>query len=107
MTQSALALSDDAGNARPRGRRLATNTGATLALAALAVGSSAGIAQANEEYTVRKGDTVSHIAKQFGTTVSAVRSANGLNAQAFIREGQTLTIPTGTTATTTTTAAPA
>lgn len=104
MTQSALALTDDARSSRPRARRLATNTGATLALAAIAVGSSAGMAHADEEYTVRRGDTVSHIAKQFGTTVAAVRSANGLNSSAFIREGQTLTIPT---AGSTQTAAPA
>ncbi|MEV7972028.1 LysM peptidoglycan-binding domain-containing protein, partial [Cellulomonas sp. NPDC089187] len=106
MTQSALALSDDARSSRPRARRLATNTGATLALAAIAVGTSGGLAHADEEYTVRRGDTVSHIAKQFGTTVAAVRSANGLNSSAFIREGQRLTIPTsGTSATAT--AAPA
>lgn len=98
MTQSALALADDARSSRPRARRLATNTGATLALAALAVGTSSAAAHADEHYTVRSGDTVSHIAKQFGTTVSAVRDANGLNAAGFIREGQTLTIPTGQSA---------
>lgn len=97
MTQSALALADDARSSRPRARRLATNTGATLALAALAVGTSSAAAHADEQYTVRSGDTVSHIAKQFGTTVNAVRSANGLNASGFIREGQTLTIPTAQT----------
>lgn len=107
MTQSALAIADDARSPRPRARRLATNTGATLALAALAVGTSSSIAHADEEYTVRKGDTVSHIAKQFGTTVSAVRSANGLNASGFIREGQTLTIPTAGTTTGTPAATPA
>jgi N-acetylmuramoyl-L-alanine amidase len=107
MTQSALAIADDARSPRPRARRLATNTGATLALAALAVGTSSSIAHADEEYTVRKGDTVSHIAKQFGTTVSAVRTANGLNASGFIREGQTLTIPTTGTTTGTAAATPA
>ena len=47
-------------------------------------------------YTVRSGDTVSSIAQRHGTTVAAVVSANGLDARAFIRAGQTLTIP-GTT----------
>ncbi len=81
-------------SAAARGRRLATGTGATLALAAVAVSATAGAAQADEEYTVRSGDTVSHIASRYGTTVAAVRSANSLDSRAFIREGQRLTIPT-------------
>jgi len=48
-------------------------------------------------YTVRTGDTVSAIAARHGTTVAAVTAANGLDSRAFIRAGQTLTIP-GTTA---------
>jgi soluble lytic murein transglycosylase-like protein len=50
---------------------------------------------------------VSAIAKKYGTTVAAIVSANGLDSRAFIRAGQTLTIPGATTttaaATTTTT----
>ena len=44
-------------------------------------------------YTVRSGDTVSAIASRHGTTVAAVVAANGLDARAFIRVGQTLTVP--------------
>jgi LysM repeat protein len=44
-------------------------------------------------YTVASGDTVSAIAKRFGTTVAAVSAANGLDSRAFIRDGQVLTIP--------------
>ncbi len=44
-------------------------------------------------YTVRTGDTVSAIARAHGTTVQAVVAANGLDARAFIRAGQTLTVP--------------
>ncbi|MFF1529441.1 LysM peptidoglycan-binding domain-containing protein [Cellulomonas sp. NPDC058312] len=108
MTQTALALTDQAartsGDGTPtraaarRGRRLATGTGA-IAIAAVAVTATGGVAHADEQYTVRSGDTVSHIASKHGTSVAAVRTANGLDARAFIREGQTLTIPTsGTTA---------
>lgn len=48
---------------------------------------------ASTGYTVRTGDTVSAIARAHGTTVQAVVAANGLDARAFIRAGQTLTIP--------------
>ena len=106
MTQTALALTDQAartsGDGTParaaarRGRRLATGTGA-IAIAAVAVTATGGVAHADEQYTVRSGDTVSHIASEHGTSVAAVRTANGLDARAFIREGQTLTIPTSGT----------
>ncbi|QZN87137.1 LysM peptidoglycan-binding domain-containing protein [Cellulomonas sp. C5510] len=112
MTQPALALTDQAARAqapgaaaRARGRRFATGTGA-IAIAAVAATASAGAAHADEQYTVRAGDTVSHIAARHGTTVGAVRSANGLDARAFIREGQRLTIPTQRTTTTAPTTAP-
>jgi len=48
-------------------------------------------------YKVVAGDTVSRIAAKHGTTVAAVVAANGLDARAFIRIGQTLSIP-GTSA---------
>ncbi|WP_432562816.1 lytic transglycosylase [Kineococcus sp. SYSU DK003] len=44
-------------------------------------------------YTVRPGDTLSGIAAAQGTTVGALRDANGLTADGFIRDGQVLTIP--------------
>jgi len=44
-------------------------------------------------YTVRWGDTLSSIAKRFGTTVDAIASANGLADPNYIRAGQTLFIP--------------
>ncbi|MET0433413.1 MAG: LysM peptidoglycan-binding domain-containing protein [Cellulomonas sp.] len=115
MSQPALALTDQAARALGaparaagrRGRRLATSTGA-LAIAAVAATAAAPAAHADEQYTVRSGDTVSHIAAKYGTSVTAVRSANGLNGSAFIREGQRLTIPTaGGAAATTSAATPA
>ena len=101
MSQPALALTDQAARSQGtpartagrRGRRIATGTGA-LAIAAVAATAAAPAAHADESYTVRSGDTVSHIAARYGTSVTAVRTANGLNGSAFIREGQRLTIPT-------------
>jgi hypothetical protein len=43
------------------------------------------------KYAVRKGDTLSEIAKKFGTTVARLRSMNGLKGTA-IRHGQTLRV---------------
>lgn len=44
-------------------------------------------------HTVAAGDTVSGIAKAYGSSTSAIVSANGLDARALIRIGQTLTVP--------------
>ncbi|WP_083652505.1 LysM peptidoglycan-binding domain-containing protein [Bacillus sp. MRMR6] len=49
-------------------------------------------------YTVVAGDSLSVIAKRFGTTVETLRSANNLTTD-LLRIGQPLTIPTGTKAT--------
>lgn len=98
MTQPATARS-------ARLRRAGTGTGATLALAAVAVTATGGAAHADERYTVRSGDTVSHIASRSGTTVTAITRANNLADASRIRIGQVLTIPTS--ASTAATAAPA
>ena len=52
-------------------------------------------------YTVRRGDTLGHIALRTGTTVAALTAANGLDSRGFIREGQRLSVPgrSGATAT--------
>ncbi|UFU01630.1 LysM peptidoglycan-binding domain-containing protein [Ruania suaedae] len=44
-------------------------------------------------YTVRAGDTVSHLALRYGTSVRAIVDANDLGRRAIIRIGQTLRIP--------------
>lgn len=43
-------------------------------------------------YTVRAGDTVSHIALRAGTSVAAIVAANGLDERATIQVGQVLTL---------------
>ncbi len=47
-------------------------------------------------HIVAKGDTLSSIASRFGTSVSAIASANALPNPSIIRTGQSLTIPGGT-----------
>ena len=46
-------------------------------------------------HTVVSGDTVGKLAQRYGSTISAIIAANGLNAQALIRVGEVLTIPQG------------
>ena len=73
-------------------RRVATGTGATLALTAAAVG-VATPAHADTQYTVQRGDTVSHIATRTGSSITSIAAANALANPSYIRVGQVLTIP--------------
>ena len=43
-------------------------------------------------HTVKKGDTLSGIAKRYGSSVSRIKAANGLKSD-MIRDGRTLVIP--------------
>ena len=51
----------------------------------------------NGTYIVQSGDTLSSIARRFGTTVAAIAQANGISNINFIQVGQQLIIPGGTT----------
>lgn len=44
-------------------------------------------------HDVKAGDSLSTIAKRYGTTVSAIQQANGLDAKAVLAPGQMLLIP--------------
>lgn len=44
-------------------------------------------------HTVRRGETVQQIAQLYGSTIDAIRVANGLDASYFIREGDILVVP--------------
>ena len=70
----------------------------TLALTALPAQAAppATIESANgftRSYTIAHGDTLSALAKQFGTTTDALAMANGLADPSRIRAGQTLMAP--------------
>lgn len=45
-------------------------------------------------YTVKKGDTLSAIARKYDTTVEALVASNGIKDKNIIRVGQVLQIPT-------------
>jgi len=49
-----------------------------------------------ESYTIAKGDTLFTIAHAHHTTIQEVRDANGMQRNALIRVGQTITVPTNT-----------
>ena len=63
-----------------------------LVLAVVAVISTAGSASATEEHIVQPGETLSEIAKQYGTTVEALQELNGLEDVNYVRYGQLLLI---------------
>ena len=44
-------------------------------------------------YTIRRGDTLHHIAQRYGVSVSSLMSANGITSTRDLRVGQVLTIP--------------
>ena len=77
------------------GQRL-TIPGATSAVSASGGASRASSGStAARTHVVRTGETVSGLAKQYGTTVSAITSANNLRDAGLIYVGQRLTIPGG------------
>ncbi len=86
-------------------RRAAGGTGAPLALVAISVSASPA-AHADDAYTVRPGDTVSHIAARTGASVAAIARANALADVSRIRAGQVLSIPSASARTPRTPAAP-
>jgi LysM repeat protein len=64
----------------------------------LRVGGHAARAVTSTTHVVRSGETLSHLAARYGTTVSALRSANRLSGST-IRIGQRLAVPGATRAT--------
>jgi membrane-bound lytic murein transglycosylase D len=76
-----------------------------LTVASVAGAAAAPAASAGRSHTVRRGETLSHVAQRYGVTVAALRSANGNVQPHRLRVGQTLRVPGGgSTATTARTA---
>ncbi len=48
-----------------------------------------------ENYRIRRGDTLSHIAQKFGTSIQAIREANNLNRGSMLYPGKSLIVPIG------------
>lgn len=53
---------------------------------------------AGENYRIRRGDTLSHIAQKFGTSIQAIREANNLERGTLLYPGKMLIVPMGRTA---------
>jgi membrane-bound lytic murein transglycosylase D len=54
--------------------------------------------RATVQHTVRRGETLSHIARRYGVTVSALQAANGNVRPTRLQVGQRLTVPGGAAA---------
>ena len=52
-----------------------------------------GVTSGSKTYTVKKGDTLSGIAKQYGTTVDKLVSLNGIKNKNLIYVGQVIKLP--------------
>ncbi|MDN4482148.1 LysM peptidoglycan-binding domain-containing protein [Demequina lignilytica] len=77
---------------RPSGRAATSAAVGALMFALLAAAPAA----ADERHRVEPGDTVWSLAQRYGSSVSAIVRANGLDGRATIVIGRSLTIPTGT-----------
>ena len=53
------------------------------------------VPRGGKTYKIRRGDTLSHIAQRFGTSIRAIRGANRLSRKAILHPGKRLTIPMG------------
>ncbi|PRY68539.1 LysM repeat protein [Glaciihabitans tibetensis] len=70
----------------------------TNAVTSVAPVAAPSASSSTERYTIGTGDTVSSIASNFGVSVQAILSANGLGWSSVIFPGRTLTIPRSGTA---------
>lgn len=77
---------------RPRNGRAARGLRALLVVALLCGWALAAAAQETPRYTVRKGDSLSLIAKRLGVTLAHLRGANGISGD-VIHAGQDLKVP--------------
>ena len=80
-----------------RDRRLARLRGgimaATLSLAVAGAALSPYTAEAEQKHVVRLGQSLGGIARQYGISVTTLATANGVNREGILREGQVLRIP--------------
>lgn len=80
------------GSAEPEQTAPATVPGATAVAPADTASPSGGVAS-GKTYRVKKGDTLSGIAKRFGTTVKALQELNNITDPRLLRIGQILKLP--------------
>lgn len=78
--------------------RVPAGTGETFQVAYTKLPDSEKIAPIMVRYRIRRGDTLSTIARRHGTTVAAITQANGITSRSRIYAGSTLLVPRGGTA---------
>ena len=77
----------------PNTGQVVTTPAPTTAPASRAPASSGVAPSTNGSYVIKRGDTITAIAKRLGVSVSAVLAANNLTASSIIYAGRTLVIP--------------
>lgn len=80
--------------ARRNGVKLASGTQSQPATATASDASSTVRSRAGDVHRVNRGENLSTIARQYGVSVGAIKSANQMSSNT-VRAGATLTIPTG------------
>jgi LysM repeat protein len=58
-------------------------------------GSSASAGSGTRSHRVRRGQTLTHIARHYGVSLEKLRAANGMGKSSNLRAGQVLRIPRG------------
>jgi membrane-bound lytic murein transglycosylase D len=81
-----------------REARLAQSQPRQAGVAAVSAATASGGSAAVRSHRVRRGETLTHIGRQYGVTVAALRSANGNIDPRRVRAGQSLRIPAGSAA---------
>lgn len=86
-------------------KKVLVSTLGTAAVLGAGLFASTTSANADVRVTVKSGDTVAKIAKQYNSSVSAIETANNLKNVNLIYVGESLSVPNSTTTASTTTAA--
>jgi len=83
--------------APPRAKRSAPGSTSTVRVATSGsnppTASAAAPSAASRTHTVRRGETLTGLAKRYGVSVQALRDANGLTGRDGLRAGATIKIP--------------
>lgn len=83
---------------RPTAAALAALGATVIAVPALGIAGAQSADAAESTYTVRAGETLSHVALATGRTVEELADANGLTSRDAVRAGALLAVPTPGTA---------
>jgi LysM repeat protein len=80
---------------KPVVARLPRAIGESIELASLPLAPASELKATGCTHRVRRGETLSGIARKYGVSLSALRRENGLGSKSLIRVGQSLKLPDG------------